>query len=202
MAKKDEYYLENVHCYNIDEKNRNIFLHAEFEENESGIDFRVATRFIKNLLYLDSISNDPITIHLISYGGCWNYGMAIYDAIKKAKSEITTISYGHARSMSSIIPQAAKKRLICKHADFMIHYGSYSDEGDMRKVVEGIKHYEKANEVMLNIYAERCIDGQFFKETFSKSEIKDYLKGKMDLKVDWWLNAEEAIYYGFMDEIY
>lgn len=200
--KKDETFLENVHFYNVDDKNRDIYVHAEYEETESGVDFRMATRFIKNLAYLNSLSSDPITVHFITYGGCWNYGMAMYDAIINSKSEITSISYAHSRSMSSIIPQSAKTRLIHKHTDFMIHYGTYGDEGDVRKVVSGIKHYERTNALMLSIYANRCINGQFFKEKkFSKNEVELFLKEKMDSNVDWWLNAEEAVYYGFMDKV-
>lgn len=194
--------LDDIHCYYLDYKNRVMYVHAELDGEESGVDYRMAATFTKNLDYLNSISDQDITIQIMSYGGCWNYGMAIFDAMKNSRSTLTTISYSHARSMSSIIPQAASRRLINKHCDFMVHYGTYGDEGDMRQVVNGIKHYEKANAIMLNIYAERCVEGEFAKERgYDKKKIHNFIKDKIDKHVDWWMNAEEAVYYGFMDEV-
>ena len=202
MAKKDDYLFENIHVYSIDEKNRNLYVHAEPEAEESGVDFRMATKLIKNLIHLDSISNEPINIHFISYGGCWNYGMAMYDTIKNCKSPTTCISYAHARSMSSIIPQSATFRHIHKHADFMVHYGTYGDSGDFRQVINGVKHYEKANKIMIDIYTSKCINGPFFQEQkMTYDEVYNFIKGKMDSLVDWWMTAEEAVYYGFMDKV-
>lgn len=195
--------VENLHYYDIDVENRVIYVHAEFgESEESGVDYRMASKLIKNLNYLNKLSDKPIELNMISYGGCWNYGMAMYDAIKKSKSEITCKSWAHSRSMSSIIPQAATTRLISKHCDFMIHYGTYGDEGDFRKVINGIEHSKKLNDVMIDLYVDRCIKGKFAKEKkFSRKELFEFIKEKMDIKVDWWLSAEEAVYYGFMDGI-
>ena len=60
-----------------------------------------------------------------SVGGEWSDGMAIYDAISMSRSYITIIAYGQAESMSSIIFQAADRRLITPNTYFMSHYGSY-----------------------------------------------------------------------------
>jgi ATP-dependent Clp protease protease subunit len=194
--------LDIVHNNSIDIKNRIIYIHSEFDVEESGVDFKMAVNFVKNLDYLNSISHQPITLKMLSYGGCWNYGMAMYDAIANSKSHITFISYAHARSMSSIIPQAADKRLINKHCDFMIHYGTYEDSGDFRQVANGLKFTEKQNHVMLNIYASRCIKGQYFRErSMDHKKTLEFIKNKIDKLTDWWMTAEEAIYYGFMDRI-
>lgn len=198
----DEKEIEILHSYDLDIKNRVIYVHAEFEAEEAGVDFRMASKFIKNLDHLNFLSSEPITVKLLSYGGCWNYGMAMYDAISNSSSEVTVFSYAHSRSMSSIIPQAASYRIISKHADFMVHYGTYGDSGDFRQVINGMKHYEKANDVMLNIYADRCINGEFFQaKKMTHDQIKSFIKEKIDTLTDWWLTAEEAVYYGFMDEV-
>lgn len=201
-VRKSKDTLEEIHDLCIDKQHRTIYIHSEFAEEESGVDWKMASRFIKNLDYLDSLNSDPVVVKLITYGGDWNTGMAIYDAIANSKSHITTISYAHARSMSSIIIQAADFRKITKNADFMIHYGTYGDDGDFREVSSGLDHYKKANEVMLNIYAEKCANGKFAKDGNKKlSEVKKYIKGQIDKKTAWWMSAEEALYYGFVDEI-
>lgn len=194
--------LENIHNNSIDVKRRIIYIHSEMESEESGVDFRMAVNVLKNLDYLNSISNQPITLKMLSFGGSWNYGMAIYDAIRKSKSYITFISYGYASSMSSVIPQAANKRLINKHCDFMIHYGTYEDSGDFRQVANGVKFTEKQNDIMLNIYAARCMKGEYFREKgMDHKKTFNYIKNKIDKLTDWWMTAEEAVYYGFMDRV-
>ena len=56
---------------------------------------------------------------------------------------------------------------------------------------------------MIDIYAERCCKtGEFFKEReYSLSRTKQYLKRKLN-GGDWYLDAEEAIYYGFADGLH
>lgn len=202
-ARKTKDALEELHDHHIDKQQRIIYVHSDFHfEEQTGVDFRMASRFIKNLDYLNSISTEPITVKLLTCGGDWNEGMAMYDAIANSKCHITTFSYAHARSMSSIIIQAADHRQISKHADFMVHYGTYSDEGDAREVKSAMDHYSKTNDVMLNIYAEKCISGKYATESGKKvSDLKKFIKAQIDKKTAWWMTAEEALYYGFVDEI-
>ena len=56
-------------------------------------------------------------------------------------------------------------------------------------------------ETMLDIYAEGCKDGKYFKEHYSEPDfdkVKSYLKRKFK-DGDWYLDANEAVYYGFAD---
>ena len=92
--------------------------------------YRMATTFIKNIRLLDQIKNEPIIIHMDSLGGNWGDGMAIYDAIKISRSHVTILVYGQAESMSSIILQAANKRITMPNAYFMCHYGSSASAGN------------------------------------------------------------------------
>jgi ATP-dependent protease ClpP protease subunit len=59
-------------------------------------------------------------------------------------------------------------------------------------------------DTMFNIYASRCVDGKFFAEKFGKKpsekQAKQYLIRKLK-SGDWYLNAEDAVYYGFADAI-
>lgn len=202
FSKRRDESLDRIHNNSIDVKNRIVYIHSGFDYEESGVDFKMATTLVKNIDYLNSISHSPITLKMLSYGGCWNYGMAMYDAIFNSKSYTTFISYAHARSMSSIIPQAANKRLISEHCDFMIHYGTYEDSGDFRQVANGLKFTEKQNDVMLNIYASRCVKGKFFKDKdMDQKKVFNFLKNKIERLTDWWMTSEEAVYYGFMDKV-
>ena len=198
------YPIEEIHSYGIDIENRTIYVNSEIdiEGEENGVDYKMASTFLRNIDFLNRMNEKVITVNIMNCGGDWNYGMAIYDCIRKSKSKVNTVSYAHARSMSSIIPQASKIRYIAKHADFMVHYGEYCDSGDMRKVVSGLAHYETQNKVMLEIYAQRCVDGEFFGSLdCSVEDVADYIQGQIDKKTDWWMTAQEAVYYGFMDKV-
>jgi ATP-dependent protease ClpP protease subunit len=198
------YSIEEIHSYGIDTEKRIIYVNSEIdiEGEENGVDYKMASKFLRNIDFLNRLNSKVITVKTMNCGGDWNYGMAIYDCIKKSKSQVNTISYAHARSMSSIIPQASKIRYITKHADFMVHYGEYGDSGDMRKVVSGLKHYETQNQVMLDIYAARCIKGEFFtSKGYSAEDTAKYIEEQIDKKTDWWITAKESVYYGFMDRV-
>jgi ATP-dependent protease ClpP protease subunit len=160
--------------------------------------------FIKNMRILELKSQNPILIHMQSIGGEWNDGMAIYDAICMSRCYVTIIAYGQAESMSSIILQAADKRLITPNTYFMSHYGSTEAGGHYLNVQNWVKYEKYLCDVMMDIYSSRCAHGEFFVEKYGKnpptSKIKNYLNTKLK-SGDWFLNASDAVYYGFADKI-
>jgi len=152
---------------------------------------------------LNSLNKNEITVKMMNMGGDWNHGMAIYDAMYYSESPITNISYAYAASMGSIIPQAATRRIIMPHCDFMVHYGTTGNHGDVREVESMIRHYEKSKDHMIQIYAKRCKDGPFAEEkNMTETKMFNYIKRKINNDNAWWMSAEEAVYYGFMDEVY
>ena len=57
--------LYNIHTFNIDPKNRELYLHSNLDgEEETGVEFRSAVFFEKNIRYLNTISKDPILVHM------------------------------------------------------------------------------------------------------------------------------------------
>lgn len=198
--------LYDLHEYGINEVTRELFLHRHIHdeaetEGDCGVDYRMAVRFIKNLLFLNHMNKDPITVHMQSRGGDEQDGYAIYDAIKTCKNHITCIVYAHARSMTSIILQAADKRILMPNCLFLAHYG-WMNTGDDRvqPIFSQIEFAKQQNDRMLEIYAERCRNGEFFKGQ-QRRTIVDFIKSKLQEKTDWILNAKEAVYYGFADGI-
>jgi len=70
-----------------------------FEEVESGTDAKMAESLIKNLVILENINKEPITIIMNNIGGDVYHGIAIYDAIKACESRVTIKVFGSAQSM-------------------------------------------------------------------------------------------------------
>ena len=155
-------------------------------------------------LILDQQDQTNILVHMHTFGGEWNDGMAMYDIIRFVRSPITIIGYSWARSMSSIIPQAADLRILLPDCDFMIHYGWLGTENEWKAAVSTMEYAKKSEERMLRIYARRCINGEYFQsryKTLTEDKVMTFLDNKMKEKGDWWMCSDEAVYYGFADGI-
>jgi ATP-dependent protease ClpP protease subunit len=194
--------VEEIHNYNILLETRELFLHGEpgAENEDSGVDYRMSTRFIKNLRLLEQSGDSSIVIHQHSTGGECDSGMAIYDAILHCRCHIIFIMHGAAYSMGTIIPQAADTRIIMPNCIFMLHNG-YIDFSGTQKQSQSYSEYSKIiTEKMLNIYVENMVNGKYFKELKADiKRVKKFLNSKIDQKEDWWLFAEECVNYGFAD---
>ena len=195
--------ISDVHAYGLDVKSREIFLHGYVgnTDEDPGVEYRMATNFYKNIRMLDSISKDPIIIHMFSEGGEWDAGMAIFDAISLCQSYVTIVAYGQASSMSSIILQAADRRVMTPNAHFMLHYGSTDCGGDHLSAQNYAKVDKRNTETMIDIYAGGCVKGKHFKDNVNNptlEKVRNHIKRKLK-DGDWYLDANEAVYYGLAD---
>ena len=197
--------IESIHCQSIDVKQREIYLHGHHGpfDDDPGVEYRMATTFIKNIRHLDHLKNEPILIHMHSVGGNWSDGMAIYDAIQLCRSHITILVYGQAESMSGVILQAADKRIMMPNSYFMSHYGISGSYGNYLDTQNWAKFEEKILDNMLEIYTSRCEKSKYFKEKFTSvtpEKVKQFFKRKLK-DGDWYLTSHEAVYYGLADNV-
>jgi len=195
------YAIEVMHENCIRLATREIFLHSYIcnDAEEPGVDYRMTAAFIKNLQLLDHKDRE-ILIHMSTMGGHYADGMAIYDAIKNAQSYVTIIAYTAARSMSSIILQAADCRVLMPHANMMLHEGTIAADCSARLFQTHAAYDRVALRAMMNIYAARCFGSKFFKNA-SRQKIKEFIKGKYDQKQDWWISSTEAVRLGLADAV-
>jgi ATP-dependent protease ClpP protease subunit len=203
--KKEElsYALSDLHSYNVNLGSREIYLHgAKGDSEEPGVEFRMATTFIKNMHLLNNESKENILVHMQSIGGCWDNGMAIFDVIKSSSSPVTILAYSQASSMTGIIFQSAKKRVLMPNCHFLVHHGSIGVEGTHQAVVAAVERDKQALDIMLEVFASRLINGPYFKD---KDKSLDYVKKWLDKKIrereDWYMDAQEAVDFGFADGI-
>ena len=97
-------------------KDRIIILSGEIDDNMSN-------SIVAQLLYLDGINHNDISIYINSPGGSITAGMAIYDTMNFIKSDVSTICVGMSASMAAFILAVGKKgkRYILPNAEVMIH---------------------------------------------------------------------------------
>ena len=75
-------------------KNRIVILSGTIDDN-------ISNTVVAELLYLDSINHEDISLYINSPGGSVTAGMAIYDTMNFIKSDVSTICIGIAASMAA-----------------------------------------------------------------------------------------------------
>jgi ATP-dependent protease ClpP protease subunit len=195
--------LYDIHNYNIDVENREIYLHSYLDgETEAGVDYRSAIVFEKNLRYLNLISLEPIFVHMHLPGGDWQDCLGIYDAIKNSKAKVAVLAYSKVESSSSVLFQAADLRILTPNTNFLIHYGSISVDNEHKAALSMVQWSEKESEKMIDIFTERCISSKICKEkNWKKMIARKHIVTQLATKRDWILTADEAVNYGFADGI-
>lgn len=199
-----EQLISDVHSYNINNTSRELYLHGYVDayDEEPGVDYRMATSFIKNVHILQSQSNKNILIHMHTIGGSWSDGMAIFNAIRLCKSPITILAYAQASSMSGVVLQAADKRVLMPDCEIMIHHGSIAVDDNTIAVKSAVDQNEKFCKRMLQVFAQRAVFGKYFKDrNYGIKKTMTFIDSKIKQTSDWYLSAEESIYYGFADGI-
>lgn len=204
--KENDNDISNIHIYNIDPKNREIYLHSYINENdeEPGVDYRSAVIFEKNIRYLNTISIEPILIHMHLPGGMWSDCLGIYDAIKFSKSKTILLAYGSVESASSVILQAADLRILMPNTNVLIHYGSFSiNEEHSKAAASSVQWNEKECDKMVDIFTEKCAVSEMAKnKNWKKMMAKKHIISQLANKCDWILTASEAVEYNFADGVF
>lgn len=163
-------------------KDRIILLSGE-------IDDECANSVIAQLLYLDSLNNEEISLYINSPGGSVTSGMAIYDTMNFVKSDVSTICLGMAASMGAFLLSSGKKgkRYALPNSEIMIHQplgGAKGQATEIKIAAEQIlKTKEKLNKIL------------------SENTGKDLKKVEQDTERDHFLDANEALDYGLIDKI-
>lgn len=187
--------IDRLHDYGIHVPTRTIYIGSEnySEDGESGTDFLMAERVIKNLHALEATSQEPITIIMNNLGGDVIHGMSIYDAIRDCSSEITIKATGYVMSMGSIIFQAGDERLLSPNAVVMIHHGYDSQSNHVKTVRNWVEFGKKYDAVLNQIYLEKIREKH---SNFSMSKLEKLLD------FDTILFAHEAVELGLADGVY
>lgn len=142
---------------------------------------------IAQLLYLDSINHEPITVYINSEGGEVVSGMAIYDTFKIVKSPIHTVCTGLCASMGAVLLSGGDKRYSLPNSEIMVHQpsgGAFGQATDIKIQAELIM---KTKRQLTKLLADNC------GVTYEEMEVL--------CERDTWMDAEEAKELGIIDGI-
>ena len=163
-------------------KDRIIILSGEIDDNLANI-------IVSELLYLDSINHNDISLYINSPVGSITSGMAIMDTMNYIKSDVKTICIGLAASMAAFLLSCGKKgkRYILPNAEVMIHQPLGGVQGQATEI---------------KIVAERIINlRNKLNKMLSENTGQQLDKIEKDTERDHFLTAKESVDYGIVDEI-
>ena len=163
-------------------KDRIIILTGEIDDNTANI-------VVAQLLYLDSINNNDISLYINSPGGSITAGMAIYDTMNFIKSDVSTICLGMAASMGAFLLSSGTKgkRYCLPNSEVMIHQPLGGASGQATEIKIAAEHILKIKEKLNKILA--------------SNTNKDIETIEKDTERDNYLSSEEALQYGLIDQI-
>jgi ATP-dependent Clp protease protease subunit len=141
------------------------------------------------LMYLDSVEKRDITMHIDSPGGSVKSGLSMVDVMNLIKSDVATINTGMAASMGSVLLSAGTKgkRSSLRFSKVMIHQVSSGAQGNIQDNRINQLESEKYNYMLFKIISKNC--GKSFEEVIESA------------RRDKWLNSDEALQFGIIDEI-
>lgn len=163
-------------------KDRIILLSGEINDE-------AANSIVAQLLFLDSLNHDDISIYINSPGGSITAGMAIYDTMNFVKSSVSTICVGMAASMGAFLLSCGEKgkRFSLPNAEVMIHQPLGGAQGQATEIKIAAERILKLKDKLNRILASNT--GQDLKVI------------EKDTERDHFLTAKEALEYGLIDKI-
>jgi ATP-dependent Clp protease protease subunit len=150
----------------------------------------VANVIIAQLLYLEREDPDKdINMYIQSPGGVISSGLAIYDTMQLVKPEVSTICVGMAASMATVLlcAGAKGKRYALPNSTIHLHQAVGGAQGQAADVVIAAREIARQQDVIKDIIV---------KHTGQPLE-----KITHDTDRDFYLNAQQAVDYGIVDEI-
>jgi ATP-dependent Clp protease protease subunit len=154
------------------------------------VDDQIANLAVAQLLHLQAEDPDKdISMYINSPGGVIYSGLAIYDTMQYVKPDVTTICFGMAMSMGSLLLAggAPGKRLVLPNARVLIHQPSGGFEGQSTDIQIHAQEVLNLRRRVDEIYAHHT--GQPLEQVHE------------DMERDRFFTAEQAVEYGLADRV-
>tara|TARA_R110002020_G_scaffold465773_1_gene687772 strand:- start:1435 stop:2103 length:669 start_codon:yes stop_codon:yes gene_type:complete len=150
---------------------------------------RMSTIVQAQLMFLDTLSDEDIVMHIDSPGGSVKSGLSIIDVMEYIKCDVATINTGMAASMGAVLLGAGTKgkRASLRFSKTMLHQSSGGAIGNIQDARINMEEWEKTNKILFDLLGNYC--GKTAKKVAKDSER------------DNWLTSKEALEYGIIDEI-
>ena len=141
------------------------------------------------LMFLDSVYDRDITMHIDSPGGSVKSGLSMIDVMEYITADIRTVNTGMAASRGSVLLGAGTKgkRSSLRFSKVMLHQSSGGFRGNIQDAEIDMKEWKEVNQILFDLLGGYC-------DKTSEQVMKDATR-------DFWLNANDAVKYGIIDEV-
>jgi len=155
----------------------------------SSINDTVGNIIQAQLLYLDSVNKEDITLYINSGGGSVYSGYSIVDTMDIIDTDVATVCTGMAASMAAIILSNGEKgkRSALKRSRTMIHQPLGGSSGQASDIEIAAREILKIKKELYEILVENTG--------------KSYKQIEIDSDRNFWMTAIEAKEYGIIDEV-
>lgn len=163
-------------------KTRTVLLVGEVDKD-------LSEKVVRQLLLLDSMSEEPITLLIDSPGGDVYAGFSIFDVIRFIKAPVRIVGIGLVASAAALILLAVPKerRFGLPNSSYLIHQPLSGMNGVATEIEIHARELEKTRARINEIIAEAT--GQQL-EKITKDTDRDF-----------WMNALEAMQYGLIGKV-
>ena len=156
----------------------------------SPINDQVANVIVAQLLYLEREDPDKdISLYIHCPGGVISAGLAIYDTMQLIRPDVSTICIGMAASMGTVLLCAGEKgkRYALPNATIHLHQAVGGAQGQASDIEIAAREIMRLQEVIRNIVVKHT--GQPVDKVIH------------DTDRDFYLNSEQAVEYGLVDQV-
>ncbi|MEP1921387.1 MAG: ATP-dependent Clp protease proteolytic subunit [Ekhidna sp.] len=165
-------------------KERIIFIAGPVEDG-------MATLVCAQLLFLEAENpKKEISLYINSPGGVVTSGMAIYDTMQFIRPKVSTLCFGQAASMGSLLLAAGEPgmRYSLPNARIMVHQPSGGFQGQASDIERHAQDIVKLKKRLNDVYV---------KHTGQKYDIVE-----RTLDRDHFMTAQESLEFGLIDQVF
>lgn len=192
--------LEEIECEDNEQQPQEK---AEILINDfmTSVDLIKNKKYDKKLVYQDlddsihtynsdcSLDREPIKLYISSFGGSVYDVFAFVDYIETMKTPIHTIAIGKAMSCGAIMLLAGDRRFSTQNSTILLHQISSGTWGTLQGMLESVNETQRLSDKVNDLIIERThIDEEFLLEI-------------QESKYDYYMDVQEALELGIIDEI-
>jgi len=143
---------------------------------------------------INQANGQPINLTISSGGGSVTEGMGIADLVANYPEETTATGIGLVASIATVVLLAADIVKMTENAFMMIHRPWSYTMGNADEIEATAELLDKMEAKLLNIYT-----AAVYKRKGDQKNLKEIITNMMAAET--WLTAQEALEFGFIDEI-
>lgn len=178
-------------------KERNLFFTKQFDQSsiadltQSILEINRNDEYLRKLYAVYGLSYNamPIKIYIDSYGGYVYQCFGLLSVMDNSKTPIHTIVTGAAMSCGFMMAIHGHKRFAMRNATLMYHQVSSGAWGKLKEMEEDIAETQRLQKRIMEMTVKRT------KISLAK------LEENFERKKDWFMDADEAMLHGVIDEV-